>query len=87
MTRRIDEQPISLYARWLGIFFLSLIVGTLQLGALGSLLKMIALIPVAIWLFSRQPVRFSKTIICAFLFVVWIFLTCIWSIDPPASLS
>ncbi len=89
MTIRIEQQkqPIRTYTRWLGIFFLSLIVGTLQLGALGSLLKMIAVIPIGLWLFSRRPIHFSKPITCAGLFVAWVSLTCIWSIDQSASLS
>lgn len=89
MTYRIEQQkqPISVYTRWLGFFFLSLIVGALHIGAIGSLLRIIGFIPIGIWLFSRRTARFSRPIFWSFLFVLWVSLTTIWSIDHAHSFS
>ena len=89
MTIRMEQQkqPISAYTCWLGIFFLSLIVGALHIGAIGSLLRIIGFIPIGIWLLNRRSVRFSGPIVCSTLFVVWISLTYVWSIEQATSFS
>ena len=89
MRYRIEQQkePISVYTRWLGFFFLSLIVGALHIGAIGSLLRIIGFIPIAIWLLNRRSARFSRPIIWSFLFVLWVSLTSIWSIEQSHSFS
>lgn len=80
-------DSISQYCKWIGIFFLSLIVGALNIGAIGSLLKLLAIVPIAIWLMRNHRITRNKLMINTIPFVSICFLSCLWSINSVASID
>lgn len=82
---RAEDTFVSLYCRWLGIYMFCAIFGAMNIGGLGSLLKLIAFVPVAIWLFGSHRVFFNAEIKASIFFVVWCGLSTFWSIDTGDS--
>lgn len=81
------SENLCLYVRILGIYFLSLILGAMNIGIIGSLLKVIGSIPVAIWLIEKQSIYKSKLLTFVFLMVSWVGLSYCWSIEPAKTLQ
>lgn len=80
-----EFKKISQYTFWLGIYFLSLIVGALRIGTFGSLLKILAFIPIFIWITTKHKIRGNSIILCTIPFVFWCFFSIVWSINFQAS--
>ena len=84
---KLKSENLCWFVRMLGIYFLSLISGAMNIGTTGSLLKIIGLIPVAIWFVQKMSVYKSRLLTFYFLSVVWIGLSYFWSIDPAKTLQ
>lgn len=76
---------IGQYTFWLGIYFLTLIVGALRIGTFGSLLKILAFIPILIWITKNHSFKKSNLIRATVPFAFWCFMSIIWSINFSAS--
>ncbi|MBQ7567071.1 MAG: O-antigen ligase family protein, partial [Oscillospiraceae bacterium] len=83
----VRREPIGAYCLWLGIYLVSLILGAMHIGPLGSMLKVIAFIPIGIWLLTSHKFRLTTTIAWTGIYVLWIAMTWIWSINRGASFS
>ena len=79
-------REYSLFVLSLGLFFLLLPAGIINLGSMGSLLKMYAVIPIAIRLLSG---KFKNNFLTSFktqlVLTIWVSLTYLWSIDKDMS--
>lgn len=82
-----DREEIGLYCRWMGIYFLCLVLGGMNIGAFGSLLRAIALIPVGIWVLQRHTVQVDRIVSGALFYVLWISFSVIWSVDFDSSIE
>lgn len=83
-----EKEYISPYCRFMGIYFLCLIVNGMAAGTLGSMLKLVALIPIGIWLFTNHTVQLKSMIIKASaLFVLWCFMSNYWTIDQSTTMK
>ena len=65
---------IGQYTFWLGIYFLTLIVGALRIGTFGSLLKILAFIPILIWITKNHSFKKSNLIRATVPFAFWCFM-------------
>ncbi len=72
----------TVFVYLLGFYFLSLVLGALNLGAFGSLLRVVALLPVAWWFLFCHRVTFNRVTLVAVLFLGFSALSCAWSILP-----
>lgn len=77
----------SLFVRWLGLYFACLILGAMNIGAFGSMLKVLAAIPVGIWLLQRHRIAYNRLLLWAACFVFCCGASYVWSIVPAESLS
>ncbi len=59
----------------------------MSLGGLGSALRYLAIMPVAISLFGMKRMRFNAPLVFYALFVMFSFITLLWAVDPNDSLS
>lgn len=64
-----------------------LVLGAMNIGAFGSLLKLIAIIPVTYWIFDNGKISFPKPIKFASLYVIWIMASYTWTINSAESLN
>lgn len=81
------KGKIGVYVRWLGIYFFFLIVTGLGIGAVGSLLRMFAAVPIVIWLFTCHKFETNKMVVTTFIFILCCFATLFWSIDFNQTIS
>ena len=81
------NKQLSIYCRWLGIYMLFVILGAMSFGTLGSLLKIIGFIPVAIWLIQKHRFYTNRIIFFSILFVIWSSISFFWSINTSSSFS
>lgn len=77
----------SLFVKWIGIYFFSLVVGAINIGAFGSLLKLIAIVPIFIWILEKHSFYINKELITFCLFFCCCMFSYIWSIDRNITLS
>lgn len=76
-----NKYGISSFCRLLGIYFVLLILGAMNIGAIGSLLKVLALIPVFLWAVERHSFRMNKQVVISIVFFLIIAISYLWSID------
>ena len=81
MILRDESKQISLYCRCLGIYLVFPILGAISIGALGSLLKVLALLPVGVWLLTRHRVKINVYFLVSILYVAWCALSLLWSVE------
>lgn len=83
----LKSENLCLFVRMLGIYFLSLVLGAMNIGAIGSLLKIIGFIPIAIWLVEKRSIYKSKLLTFNLFITLWIVLSYFWSIDSGRTLQ
>lgn len=81
----IKNEKICLFVRMLGIYYVSLIFGAMNIGSIGSLLKIIGFIPILIWFIDKTAIYKSRLLTFFFLSVIWTGMACLWTIDPSGS--
>lgn len=69
----------------MGVYVLLLIVGALNIGNFGSLLKLLAVVPIAVWILEKHSFYFNILLKCAIPFALWCFLSVVWSINFQSS--
>lgn len=79
------KSRIRPFVVWLGIYFLCLIVGAMNIGDFGSLLKLIAFIPGGIWLFQNHSISKNTLLQIASIFIGFCVVSYFWSIDKSGS--
>lgn len=77
----------SQFVKWLGIYFFSLVVGAMNIGSLGSLLRLLAIVPVFIWLTKNHTIKINCVIVNTLFFVLICALSIVWSINFDVSIS
>lgn len=82
------KRQRNIYVLFLGIYFISLVLGAMSIAGLGSVLRYIGLIPVilgmAISVKKRQFFISSQVgLVC--LFVIWVIISYCWSINSSTS--
>lgn len=83
-----SKVNISHFTCFLGIYFFALILGSMNIGSFGSLLKIIGLIPVVIcFIQKRGRIRISGITLAISLFVFIVALSYLWSIDKSSTLT
>ena len=86
-VRDKQEQGIRLYSRWLGIYFLCLILGAINIPAIGSVLRIIAFVPIIICLLSKPSLDFKRKYVGVMGYLLWCSLTIVWSINIGTSVG
>lgn len=81
------KEDVSLYCKLLGFYFACLILGSLRIGSVGSLLKLIGFMPIGLWLIEKRTINLNGIILSAFLFVCWTVLSYVWTIEPSLTLT
>lgn len=81
----VPWKKCSHFVRWLGIYFVILILGSMNIGTFGSLLKGFAIIPVVIWIIGKHKVCLNNMNLKFILFLGWSALSFLWSIDKNTS--
>lgn len=78
LHQMLNKKSIFLYL--LGFYFISLVLGALNTGRLGSLLRLVALLPVLWWFIFSHRITFNRVTLCATLFLGFSFISWAWSI-------
>lgn len=82
----MNNDSISWFTKSLAIYFLALIIGAINVGSLGSLLKILGLIPIILWIFRyKGKLYLSPLFLSASLFLIWTAFSLLWSIDWTAT--
>ena len=76
----------SLFVKLLALYFVCLVLGALNIGAVGSLLKVVAFLPAFWWLCTKHSLRVDRLLISAFLFLGFATLSVFWTISRPDTL-
>lgn len=80
------KERISLFTRCLGLYYVALILGAFNIGSIGSLLRIIGIVPILIWAVQyKGRIRNNKITIPVFLFVIFVGLSYFWSIDKGST--
>lgn len=87
MKIRLIDKNIGAFTKWLGIYFLCLPLGAMNIGSIGSALRILALVPVFIWVVNLHRVRLNYIIANSLAFVVVCCLSTLWSINSEISIS
>lgn len=79
----------SAFVKALSFYFFLLPLGALNLSiTLGSVLKYIAILPLLVWLISaNRNITLNKLFVSQFLFVAWLALTIVWSVESSLSFN
>ena len=83
--RRIFPHQ-SLFVKLLAFYFVCLVLGALNIGAVGSLLKVVAFLPVFWWLCAKHSVRVDRVLLSACFFLGFSTLSVFWTISRPDTL-
>lgn len=76
----------STFVKLLAFYFVCLVLGALNIGAVGSLLKVIAFLPACWWLLTKHAVSLSRPLVAAIGFLGFFTLSVLWSVDVPATM-
>lgn len=87
MKIQLIDKNIGVFTKWLGIYFLCLPLGAMNIGSIGSALRILALVPVFIWFVKVHALSFNYLIKNSFLFVMICCCSVIWSINSGTSVS
>ena len=82
-----QKCKISLYTTFLGIYFASVIFGTVEIGSFSSILKLIAIIPFSIWLITSHRIRIEMKVIPFFIYVLLCWASSFWSLNCQISIE
>ncbi len=85
-----SEGTISLYVKFLSLYFVLLLLGALGIGAFGSLLRYIGLLPALfgiLQILQAKEIQLLGELKYVLLFTVWAMLSAIWSLDSSLSLG
>lgn len=82
---KLNSKKIFIYA--LGLYFFCLILGAMNIGEFGSMLKVLAALPVGIWLLQRHRIVANRLLLWACFFVCCCAASYIWSIIPEESVT
>lgn len=77
----------DLYITLLTIYFICLPLDGMVLGSIGSPLKLIAIPPLALAVFCARKIRLNSLIKSLLLYLAFVLLSCLWSINPSMSVS
>jgi|GEM_PF-3188555 len=69
------------------IYFLLLPLGTVNIGELGSMLKLFAIALVAIWLLTNRKIDISRIVVLQFLIALFMSLSLLWTINVEGTLT
>lgn len=76
----------NLYIKSLSIYFMALILGAINIGPIGSLLKILGFVPILICLLeNRGRYVVNKLVIGACVFLSWTMFSALWSIEGTDS--
>ena len=80
-------MSIGAFTKWLGVYFLCLPLGAMNIGTIGSALRILAFVPVFIWMMNSHKVRLNYIVANSFAFVLICCLSVFWSINSGISIS
>lgn len=69
------------------IYFISLPFGIVSIGVGGSLLKLIAFIPLIVWLLSKENIKINSVLIAQLLLTLYMLFTALYSINTSITIS
>ena len=87
MKIQLIDKNIGTFTKWLGIYFLCLPLGAMNIGSIGSALRILAFVPVLIWFLKSHSINLNYLVKNSLIFVLVCCLSIIWSISTSASIS
>lgn len=84
-TRRSGTEKNKTFIKAMAFYFTMLPMGALNVGVFGSLLRIIGLVPVAIWFAEHHDTEKEKRIMYLMFFVFWCVLSLLWTVNLSAS--
>lgn len=81
------NTSISMFPRLLGIYYVLLILGAVNIGSIGSALKLFGFLPVIYWLLDKHSIRFNRLYTFVLLSCIWTFVSVVWSISSNDSFA
>ena len=84
MIKLVEKH--DMFINLLAFYFVSLVLGALNVGMIGSLLKVIAFLPAFWWLIGKHTIRLSRPLLGAIAFLGFFTLSILWSINPSETL-
>ena len=85
LFKKADHSPIRLFTKGLAFYFLMLPAGALAIGAAGSLLRVIGFALVVVGILQYREENKGRQVLYLFLFVCWLALSLLWSLDAAIS--
>ena len=82
-----NTKRVNLFVRLLGIYFVFLILGAVNVGSIGSGLKILGFLPVILWVIKKRKLCKNGLSMAVALYTVWAFLSVLWSIEFNSSVS
>ena len=82
-----NTKRVNLFVRLLGIYFVFLILGAVNVGSIGSGLKILGFLPVILWVIKKRKLCKNSLSMAVALYTVWAFLSVLWSIEFNSSVS
>lgn len=82
-----NTKKVNLFVRLLGVYFVFLILGAVNVGSIGSGLKVLGFLPVILWMIEKRKMRKNGLVAVAILYTGWAVLSVLWSVDFNASVS
>ena len=86
MIKKNSFSKHSIYLKLLAFYFVLLVFGTLNIGTIGSLLKIFAFLPAFWWLITKNTIGFSRPLVAAMFFLGFSTISLFWSIDVYSTL-
>ena len=82
----MNDKSIGWFTKSLSVYFLALIHCAINVGSLGSLLKILGFIPIVIWIFQyKGKIYLNPLFVSATVFLLWTAFSYFWSIDSAAT--
>lgn len=84
----MEKFKISNFVKALAFYFFLLPLGALNINSnIGSALKLVALLPLIVFVLSQSKIVFTKTIKWQLFFAFWTMISCLWAINSKIAIE
>lgn len=80
-----NMEKTQIFTKTLCLYFLCLPLGAMSIGSFGSMLKLVALIPIAVFLVQHPKISLTSPVIKQLLLTIIVSISILWSINVDAT--